>query len=158
MMPTTRWVIESAEWPKIVQAYLVCVSFVDFYIGEILNALENSEYAENTIIVLWSDHGYRLGEKGTFAKHCLWEEVTKVRLIFAGPGIEKGKIIHSPAEMLSIYPTLLDLGGLEPYNRNKSANLAPLLRGVTETAGEFALTTYGCGNHGMRTEDHRYIR
>jgi iduronate 2-sulfatase len=66
-------------------------------------------------------------------------------LIFAGPGIKKGKVVHSPAEMLSIYPTLLDLCGLEPYERNEGFNLAPLLRGETETAGEFALTTYGWG-------------
>jgi iduronate 2-sulfatase len=158
MMPTTDWAIQSGEWPKIVQAYLACVSFVDFYVGEILNALENSKYAENTVVVLWSDHGYRLGEKGTFAKHCLWEEGTKAPLIFAGPGIEEGKVVHSPAEMLSIYPTLLDLCGLEPYGRNEGVNLAPLLRGKTEIAGEFALTTYGWGNHGIRTEYFRYIR
>ena len=112
MMPTTKWAIESGEWPKMIQAYLACVSFVDFYIGEVLNALENSKYADNTIIVLWSDHGYRMGEKHTFAKHCLWEEATNAPLIFAGPGIPKGKIISSPAEMLSIYPTLLDLFNL----------------------------------------------
>jgi iduronate 2-sulfatase len=60
--------------------------------------------------------------------------------------------------MLSIYPTLLDLCGLEPYERNEGFNLAPLLRGETETAGEFALTTYGWKNHGIRTENYRYIR
>lgn len=158
MMPTTEWAIESGEWPKIIQAYLACVSFVDFYVGEILNALENSEYAENTIVVLWSDHGYRLGEKGTFAKHCLWEEGTKAPLIFAGPGIEKGKIIHSPAEMLSIYPTLLEMSNLEPYLKNEGVSLAPVLKGETESVQDFALTTYGWGNHGIRTENLRYIR
>lgn len=158
MMPSTQWAIESGEWPKMIQAYLACISFVDFYVGEILNALESSQYAENTIVILWSDHGYRLGEKGTFAKHCLWDRGTKAPLIFAGPGIEKGKNVHSPAEMLSIYPTLLDLCGLEPYERNEGVNLAPVLRGETETAGEFALTTYGWGNHGIRTENYRYIR
>jgi iduronate 2-sulfatase len=158
MMPTTNWAIESGEWPKMVQAYLACVSFVDFYVGEILNALKNSEYAENTIVVLWSDHGYRLGEKGTFAKHCLWEEGTKAPLIFAGPGIEKGKIIHSPAEMLSVYPTLLELSSLEPYPENEGVSLAPILKGEAESVQDFALTTYGWGNHGIRTENLRYIR
>jgi arylsulfatase A-like enzyme len=60
--------------------------------------------------------------------------------------------------MLSIYPTLIDLCGLDAYQRNEGVNLAPLLRGETETAGEFALTTYGWGNHGVRTENYRYIR
>ncbi len=158
MMPSTQWAIESGEWPKMIQAYLACVSFVDFYVGDILNALENSEYAKNTIVILWSDHGYRMGEKGTFAKHCLWDRGTKAPLIFSGPGIEKGKTVYSPAEMLSIYPTLIDLCGLEPYERNEGVNLAPLLRGETETGGEFALTTYGWGNHGIRTDNYRYIR
>ena len=158
MMPTTEWAIESGEWPKIVQAYLACVSFVDYYVGEILDALKNSTYADNTIVVLWSDHGYRLGEKETFAKHCLWEEGTNAPLIFAGPGIEKGITNHSPAEMLSIYPTLLELCNLDTYSRNEGVSLAPVLRGETESAGNFALTTYGWGNHSIRTVNERYIR
>ena len=155
---STKWAIESGEWPKIIQAYLACVSFVDHYVGEVIKALENSQYADNTVVVLWSDHGYRLGEKGTFAKHCLWEEATNAPLIFAGPGIQQGKTVHSPAEMLSIYPTLLDLCGLEPYDKNEGMNLAPLLRGKNKTTGNFALTTYGWGNHGIRTKNFRYIR
>jgi iduronate 2-sulfatase len=89
MMPTTQWAIESGEWPKMIQAYLACISFVDFYVGEILDALENSQYAENTIVILWSDHGYRMGEKGTFAKHCLWEEATKAPADFCRSGNKK---------------------------------------------------------------------
>lgn len=158
MMPTTQWAIESGEWPKIIQAYLACISFVDHYVGEIINALESSEHADNTIIVLWSDHGYRMGEKGTFAKHCLWDRGTKAPLIFAGPGISKGKIIQSPAEMLSIYPTLLDLCNLEPYFKNEGVSLAQVLTGEINSAGEYALTTYGWGNHGIRTENQRYIQ
>lgn len=157
-MPTTEWAIESGEWPKIVQAYLACVSFVDFYVGEILNALESSKYADNTIVVLWSDHGYRLGEKGTFAKHSLWEEATNAPLIFSGPGIQKGKSIYSPAEMLSIYPTLLDLCGFESNKRNEGITLAPILKGETENDMQFALTTFGWGNHAVRTKDFRYIQ
>jgi arylsulfatase A-like enzyme len=156
MMPTTSWAINSGEWPKIIQAYLACVSFVDYYIGEIFDALKNSKYAENTVVVLCSDNGYRLGEKGTFAKQCLWEEATKVSLIFAGTDIEKGKTINSPVELLSIYPTLLDLCGLNPYNRNEGANLAPLLRqGKANFNQKWALTTYGWGNHALRTENYR---
>ncbi|MEQ9210534.1 MAG: sulfatase-like hydrolase/transferase, partial [Pseudomonadales bacterium] len=68
MMPTTQWAIESGNWDDIIQAYLACVTFVDAQVGRVMDALENSEYADNTIIVLWSDHGYRLGEKETFAK------------------------------------------------------------------------------------------
>lgn len=158
MMPTTQWAIESGEWPKMIQAYLASISFVDFYVGELMKALENSQYAKNTIVVLWSDHGYRLGEKNTFAKHCLWEEATKAPLIFAGYGIGKDKIISSPAEMLSIYPTLLELCNLEPYNKNEGVSLAPILKGEENNPAAFALTTYGWENHSVRTENFRYIR
>ena len=65
------------------------------------------------------NHGYRLGEKNTFAKHCLWEEATKVQLIFAGPGILKGKMIDEPAELLSLYPTLTELCKMESYGKKR---------------------------------------
>ncbi|HZH73232.1 MAG TPA: sulfatase [Mariniphaga sp.] len=158
MMPTTEWAIESGEWPKIVQAYLACISFVDHYIGEVLDALENSKYADNTIVVLWSDHGYRIGDKNTFAKHCLWDGGTRAPLIFAGPGIEEGQIIETPAEMLSIYPTLLELCELEAYEKNEGVSLVPVLKGEKQEVQPFALTTYGWSNHGIRTTDWRYIR
>ena len=158
MMPSTRWAIDSGEWPKIVQSYLACVSFVDFYIGEILKALEESRYAENTIIVFWSDHGYRLGEKHTFAKHCLWEEATNAPLIFTGPAIGKGSVVSAPVEMLSIYPTLLELCKLPPYERNEGVSLAPVLWGQAESTQDYALTTYGWRNHAVRTGTSRYIR
>ncbi|MCG8306770.1 MAG: sulfatase [Cytophagales bacterium] len=157
MMPQTDWAIESGEWPNIVQAYLACVSFVDHEVGRVLNALNESKYADNTVIVLWSDHGYRMGEKGTFAKHALWEEATNAPLMFAGPGLPKGKVIREPAEMLSVYPTLLDLCGLPAYSRNEGASLVPRINGQ-DGAERFATTTFGMNNHGIRSDRFRYIR
>jgi arylsulfatase A-like enzyme len=158
MMPSTAWAIESGEWPKIVQAYLACVSFVDHQVGRVLESLENSQYADNTIIVLWSDHGYRLGEKGTFAKHALWEPATKAPLIFSGPGMPQAKVIGAPVEMLSIYPTLLELCGLPPYKRNEGISLVPLMKEEDLNQSRFAITTFGMNNHGIRTPKFRYIQ
>lgn len=158
MMPSTEWAIESGEWKKIVQAYLACMSYVDYELGRVLDALENSEYADNTIVVLWSDHGYRLGEKGTFAKHALWETATKAPLIFAGPQLPKGKKIDAPVEMLSMYPTLLELANLPAYNRNEGKSLVSMMtqdKGIKEA---YALTTYGMNNHAVRTNQYRYIQ
>jgi arylsulfatase A-like enzyme len=158
MMPSTDWAIKNDQWDDMVQAYLACVSFVDHQVGKLLDALDQSDYAENTIIVLWSDHGYRMGEKGTFAKHCLWEEATHTPLMFAGPGIPSGKVINEPVELLSIYPTLLELSGLPPYLRNEGRSLVPLLNGQ-KTEGEWhAITTFGMDNHTVRTKDYRYIQ
>ncbi len=158
MMPSTEWAIKSGQWDDIVQAYLACVSFVDDQVGKVVEALEASPHAKNTIIVLWSDHGYRMGEKGTFAKHCLWEEATHTPLIFAGKDIPKGKIVSEPVELLSLYPTLLELSGLPTYPRNEGRSLVPLLQGE-KPAGEWhAITTYGMNNHAVRTKDYRYIQ
>lgn len=157
MMPSTQWAIESGEWTKIVQAYLASVSFVDYEIGRLLKALEKSEYANNTVIVLWSDHGYRLGEKGNLAKHALWERATNPPLFFAAPNLPKDKVINSPAEMLSIYPTLLDLCGLPDYKKNEGQSLVPVMpESLNEEA--IAITTHGMNNHAIRSNEFRYIQ
>ena len=158
MMPSTQWAIESGEWKRIIQAYLACVSFVDYEIGRVMEALKKSAYANNTVIVLWSDHGYRLGEKGTFAKHALWEPATKAPLLFAAPDLPKGKVVHSPAEMLSIYPTLLELCGLPAYYRNEGISLVPTMKNNLEATDAFAITTFGMNNHAVKSNGFRYIQ
>ncbi len=158
MMPTTDWAIRNNAWDDIIQAYLACVSFVDHQVGQLMEALEKSDYADNTIIVLWSDHGYRVGEKGTFAKHCLWEEATHAPLILAGPGLPAGKVVDEPVELLSVYPTLLALSGLPPYARNEGRSLLPLIQDKPTTDAWYAMTTYGMNNHSIRTKDYRYTR
>ncbi|MBX2816488.1 MAG: sulfatase [Saprospiraceae bacterium] len=157
MMPTTEWAIKKGQWKNIIQAYLACVSFVDHQVGRLLDALEKSEHAKNTVIVLWSDHGYRLGEKGTFAKHALWETATNAPLIFAAPNLPKDKVIDTPAEMLSIYPTLLELCGLPNNERNEGISLVPVMQGQKKEKA-FAITTFGRHNHGIKHDGFRYIR
>jgi arylsulfatase A-like enzyme len=158
MMPSTEWAKESGEWKKIVQAYLACVSYVDYELGRVLDALESSKHADNTIIVLWSDHGYRLGEKGTFAKHALWETATKAPLLFAGPNLPKGKKITAPVEMLSVYPTLLELSGLPAYKRNEGKSLVTMMQKDEGLQDAYALTTFAMNNHAIKKDGYRYIR
>lgn len=158
MMPSTKWAKENGEWANIIQAYLACVSFVDYEIGRLLAALENSEYADNTVIVLWSDHGYRLGEKGTFAKHALWEPATNAPLMFTAPNLPQGKVINQPVEMLSIYPTLLELCGLPAYKRNEGSSLVSLMQDEQEDKSLAAITTFGMNNHAVRSDSFRYIQ
>ncbi|MEX0324468.1 MAG: sulfatase [Puniceicoccaceae bacterium] len=158
MMPTTEWAFENNEWQNIIEAYLACVTFVDHYVGEILKALESGPNADNTIVILLSDHGYRLGEKGTFAKHCLWEEGTRVPLLFRGPGIEAGRVVSGPVELLDLYPTLVELAGLEPNARNEGESLVPVLCGEPLPDDATALVTYGRNNHAVISKDMHYIR
>lgn len=101
-----------AQLLKWTQAYLACVAFVDEQVGQILKVLENSEYAENTIVILTSDHGYHMGEKDYLFKFSPWEESARVPLIVAGPGIAAGKSTATPVSLLDIYPTLLDAASI----------------------------------------------
>jgi len=157
MMPTTEWAIETGEWPNIVQAVLASTSFVDHYVGEVLKALEDSPYADNTIVVLWGDHGYHIGEKNRFAKHSLWEETSRVPLIIRTPDGVKGQVTSTTASLLDLYPTLLDLAGLPANDENEGTSLKPVLDGSSESSGHVAITSYGYANHAIRDERYRYI-
>jgi arylsulfatase A-like enzyme len=95
------------------QAYLACVSFADAQIGRVLDALDQSQYADNTIVVVTSDHGFHMGEKDQIFKRTVWEESTRVPLIIRMPdGKNKGKESNHPAGLIDLYPTLVDLCGL----------------------------------------------
>ena len=107
--PRLKWLQQSDQWRNLVRSYLASTSFVDAQIGRILDSLEASGHAEDTIVVVWSDHGWHLGEKEITGKNTLWERSTRVPLIFAGPGIPHGTTCTEPVELLDMYPTLLDL-------------------------------------------------
>lgn len=156
--PRLKWVKEHGQWRNLVRSYLACTSFVDAQVGRLLQALEESGLAENTIVVVWGDHGWHLGEKGITGKNTLWDRGTKVPLLFAGPGIAPGGRITSPAELLDIYPTLADLCGLPPAAGVEGLSLKPQLANPAATRERPALTTHNPGNHGVRSEHWRYIR
>src|SRR5690606_32116917 len=88
--PRLSWLRANDQWRPLVRAYLASVSFMDSQVGRLLDALEASGKADQTIVVLWSDHGWHLGEKGITGKTTLWERSTRVPLVFAGPGIAAG--------------------------------------------------------------------
>lgn len=156
--PTTQWAIENHEWENIVQAYLACVTFVDAQVGKILDALEASDYADNTIVYLWSDHGYHLGEKGLFKKVTLWDRSTHVPMIIAGPGLPQGQSCDRVVSLMDIYPTLLDLCGLPVNPMNEGNSLAGLLERPDGFWNHPAVTTLFKYNHSVTTEQYRYIR
>ena len=109
------------------QAYYACNSFVDALVGKLLDALEENDLLDKTIIVFWSDHGYFLGEKGLWYKRKAFERSAKMPLIVAAPGLAAGKATALPVELLDLYPTLADLCGLTPPSNLEGASLRPLL-------------------------------
>ncbi|MCA9053089.1 MAG: sulfatase, partial [Planctomycetaceae bacterium] len=110
-LPEVRlsWLKQERQWKPLVRAYLASTSFMDSQIGRVLDALDASGHVDDTIVVLWSDHGWHLGEKAITGKNTLWDRSARVPLIFAGPGITTGAKCGEPAELLDIYPTLLEL-------------------------------------------------
>ncbi len=158
MMPTTEELIKTNEWKDVVRAYLACITFVDAQVGKVLQALENSEYSENTIVVLWSDHGYHLGEKNRFAKQALWERDTRTVLIFKEPKGKKNQTCKAPVQLLDIYPTLTDLCQLPDYKLAEGNSLTPFLNSPNARASYPALSFYGVGNVVVRNERFRLIQ
>jgi arylsulfatase A-like enzyme len=155
--PTHEWVVESDEWKPLVQSYLACVSFVDAQVGKVLDALEAGPHRDNTYVVLYSDHGFHLGEKERWAKRSIWEDGARVPIIIAGPGIEAGTVCNQPVELLDIYPTLLELTGLTADPGHEGQSLAPLLEDPQAEWGHFARTSFGPGNYAIISERYRYI-
>ncbi len=154
-----RWILESGNWQRGVQAYLASVSFADAMLGRLLDALDASPRATDTVIVALSDHGYHLGEKGQWRKYTLWEDSTHVPLIVVGPGVTSpGTRSAAPVSSLDIYPTIVDLAGLTAPDHLEGHSLRPILEDPATEWTHPALTTYLFGNHAVRTRDHRYIR
>jgi choline-sulfatase len=152
-------VIEHHQWRKAVQGYLASISFVDTCVGMVVDALDKSDYSDNTIIILWSDHGWHLGEKLHWRKFSLWEEATHNVLMTVIPGVtQPGGRCPRPVSMLDIYPTLIKLCGLAPKNELQGRSLMPLLKNPQAEWNRPALTTYGRNNHSLRSERYRYIR
>ncbi|MDE3740921.1 sulfatase [Maribacter polysaccharolyticus] len=145
--------------PELIQSYLACVTFVDEQIGKVVDALEKSPYADNTIIVLWSDHGQHLGEKRHFRKQALWEEATRVPLFFKVPNNKSnGQKSHQVVSLLDIYPTLSELCNLPELPKLEGESIVPLINAPETESDRSVLTTWYYENHAVRSNDYRYIR
>ncbi|TWT91525.1 sulfatase [Stieleria varia] len=155
--PRLTWLEHHQQHRSLVRSYLASISFVDAQVGRVLDALESSPFKDNTIIVLWSDHGWHLGEKEMTGKNTLWEPSTRVPLIFAGPGIQPGTC-DEPAELLDVYPTLADLAGLNAPADIDGISLTPQIADVTTPRSRPAITEHNPGNMGIRDRRFRFIR
>jgi arylsulfatase A-like enzyme len=154
-----EWVLREGVWKNGVQAYLASVSFADAMVGRLMEALDRSGRADRTIVVLWGDHGFHLGEKGRWRKMTLWEESTRVPLVVVAPGVTTpGSRSAEAVSLMDLYPTLAELAGLEVPSHVEGQSLVPMLRDPGAVRVEPALTTYGYGNHAVRDEQYRYIR
>lgn len=144
---------------RMVQCYQAAADYADQMVGRLLDKLDETGRADNTVIVLWSDHGYHLGDKECGVKFTLWEKATRVPFIIVAPGIgEPGSVCETPVSLVDIYPTLVDLAGLPLKEDNDGLSLVPLLKNPNGKWDRPVLMTEGPGNHAIRTRDFRYIR
>ena len=157
--PWLKKIRATNQWKPAIQAYLACTAMVDDLVGQIVGALEESPYADNTIIVLWSDHGYQLGEKERWTKYSLWERATRVNLVWVAPGVtQPGTTSARPVNLLDIYPTLASLTGCKPPEGQLEGNdLSVLMKDADAAWDEATVTTFGYKNYGVRSEQYRYI-
>ena len=142
-----------------VQAYLANIAYADECVGVVLDALKKSKYANNTIVVLWGDHGWHLGEKLHYRKFVLWEESCRVPFIIKVPGnTANGKNCERTVNLLDIYPTLTELCGLPHNPTNEGRSIVPLIQNPSEEWPYPSLTTMGFKRHAVRDENWRYIQ
>lgn len=151
--------VKSGRWKESVQAYLATIAFCDAQVGRLLDALEQSPHRDNTVICLWSDHGWSLGEKQHWRKFALWEEPTRTVFVWRVPGVTKpGGLCGRPVDFSCIYPTLCSLTGLPLPAHLDGRDITPLLKDPSAAWAQPALTTQGFKNHTVRSEAWRYIR
>ncbi len=152
-------IVASGRWKEAVQAYLATIAFTDAMVGRLLDGLEQSPHRDNTIVCLWSDHGWSLGEKSHWRKFALWEEPTRTVFIWKVPGLtQPGGICARTVDYTAIYPTMCDVTGLPRPKHLEGKSLLPLLHAPDAPWTHAAITTHGFRNHAVRTEGWRYIQ
>lgn len=150
---------QDGKYLELLQAYMASISFADALIGQLLDALDASPSAHNTIVLLWSDHGWHLGEKQHLHKFTLWERSTRVPLIVVAPGYtQPGTRTSQPVGLIDLFPTLNQLCNLPAVAELEGRSLVPLLQNPALDWQWPALTTHGADNHSVRTQRWRYIR
>ncbi len=152
-------IVDADRWKEAVQAYLAAGAYADAMVGRVLDALDASPYKDNTIVVLWGDHGWHLGEKLHWRKNTLWEEAARAPLLYVVPGMTKpGSECVRTVDFMSIYPTLCELCGLPKPDKLDGVSIVPLLKNPNAAWDRPGITTRSYGNHAARSEQWRYIR
>lgn len=151
--------VECGVVDELVLGYLANVSYIDHCLGIVLDALENSDKADNTILVVWSDHGHHLGEKHHFSKSTLWEESTRVPLMIKIPELKEANgFVNAPVNLMDIYPTLVELCNLPDKNDIGGRSLVPLLESRLNDWEYPSITTLDTFHHSIRTKQYRYTK
>lgn len=152
--------IPDDQQQEIIHGYYAAVSYIDVQVGKIVDHLKTLGLAENTIIVLWGDHGWHLGDHNLWCKHSNFEQATRSPLIITAPGMPKNIRIDSPTEFIDIFPTLCELSGLPVPGNLDGVSLKSLIAGEKTEVKDFAVSQFPRGSEVMgytiRTDRYRY--
>ena len=155
--------LPEAKQRELIHGYMASVSYVDAQLGKLLDELDRLKLTENTVIVLWGDHGYHLGDHTLWNKHSNFEQATRIPFIFSGPGVAKGKKVATPVELIDLFPTVFELAGVKQSTQTDGKSLVPILDNnpKTDLKVDFALSQYPRQNgklmgYTIRTERYRY--
>ena len=154
-------VVKYEQWENAVASYLASVSFVDELVGDLVKALETLKLNKNTWIVLWSDHGWHLGEKSHWGKATGWYRSTRVPFLIIPPAgstdYNKAIEIKNMVNLLDLAPTLADIAGIPKKTSWEGRSLMPLLSEEASDWEEVSLTTFSIGSHTISTPDWQLI-
>ena len=152
-------ILKDEKQRELIHGYMASVSFIDTQVGKLLAELKKQGLSDNTVIVLWGDHGWHLGDHGIWCKHSNFEQATHSPLMFSSPGTKQGVKNSSPTEFVDIFPTLCDLAGIDIPKDIDGVSLKPILTGDSKKVKDFAISQYPRGNrmgYSLRTERYRY--
>ena len=155
--PFVELVKEKHQLKNAIQGYLACMTFADDCVGNLLNALENSRYKDNTIIVFWTDHGWQLGHKNRWEKFSLWKQATNSPMIIKVPGKYSGTVVDQAVSFIDIYPTIAELAGLDKPDYLEGVSLLPLMKNPSHEREIPAIITYPGNNHSIVYKNWNYI-
>jgi arylsulfatase A-like enzyme len=159
-----KWVTDNRQWKNLMQGYLASISYVDHQLGRLLDALDASPHRDNTILVLWADHGFHIGEKENWEKFALWDQTTRVPLFIHAPGLSRdGDRTRQPATLTDLYPTLCELAGLPVPAQCDGVSLVPQLKDPEAPRKTLSLTSFqfwgeSSPSHAVSDPRYRYIR
>jgi len=150
--------VELGAIEQAIHGYLASVSYADAMLGRVMKALRQSPYADNTVVVLWSDHGFHHGEKGDWGKHTLWERTSNVPFIWSGPGVASGKTIDATVSLIDMYPTFVEMCNLPAVEGLEGASLNDMLRTPSKATDRNVFLPYlDPGGYAIINQKWRYI-
>jgi len=148
---------------ELIHGYYACISHTDQQIGKLLNKLDSLGLRKNTIVILWGDHGWHLGDHSMWCKHTNFEQATRAPLIISTPKIKGNKKTYSPTEFVDIYPTLCELAGIKTPDGLDGKSLVPLMKNSNGKIKEYAVSQFNRSfgkekieGYSIRTDKYRF--